>query len=110
MGISVKSRSRNEGTEYEDISIPNDNFAKAEAACAAFGCVPYFAIVIDAGDTLRGFILPMDHLLTMFPRGKTVAAWKMTGPYIEKYAVDPLIQTFEFHTETIKWWSQQTAA
>ena len=52
----------------------------------------------------------MAHLLAMFPKGKTVAGWKMTKPYIEKYAVDSLIQTFEFKTETIKWWSQQTAA
>ena len=110
IGVSVKSRSRNEGSEDDSISIPNDNFAKAEVVCAAFGWVPYFAIVVDAGDTLRVFILPMGHLLAMFPKGKTTAEWKMTKPYIEKYAVDPLIQTFEFHTETIKWWSQQTAA
>jgi len=59
MGISVKSRTRSEGAEDEYVSIPNENFEKAEAACNAFGCVPYFAIVVDAGDTVRGFILPM---------------------------------------------------
>src|SRR5437667_9320111 len=57
MGISVKSRSRKEGTEQAYITIPNDNFTKAKAACAAFGCVPYFAIVIDAGEIIRAFIL-----------------------------------------------------
>lgn len=110
MGISVKSRSRNEGAEDEYVSIPNDNFAKAEAACVAFGCVPYFALVVDAGNTIRGFILPMGHLLALFPKGKTAAGWKMTASYIKKYAADPLIQTFDFSTKTTKWWGQQSNA
>ena len=110
MGISVKSRSRSEGAEEEYISIPNDNISKAEAACKAFGCVPYFAIVVDAGDTIRGFILPMVHLLELFPMGKTATGWKMTQRYLRQYAADPRIQTFEFHTKTTKWWGQQPAA
>ena len=51
MGISVKSRSRlREGSGEESVTIPNDNFEKVEEACAAFGCVPYFAVVVDAKD------------------------------------------------------------
>jgi len=45
MGISVKSRTRSEGAESEYVSIPNENFDKAEAACKSFGCVPYFVSV-----------------------------------------------------------------
>jgi len=105
MGISVKSRSRSEGSEEEYVSIPNDNFAKAEAACAAFGCVPYFAIVVDAGDRIRGFILPMDHLLALFPRGKTASGWKMTPQYLDRYERDPEVKMLEFKTTTVRWWS-----
>jgi len=105
MGISVKSRSRSEGSEDEYVSIPNDNFAKAEAACAAFGCVPYFAIIVDAGDTIRGFMLPMNHLLALFPKGKTASGWKMTDQYLKRYEHDPEIKMFEFKTRTIRWWS-----
>ena len=47
MGISVKSRSRNTGKEGQYLSIPNDTFPKVEAACKAFGCIPYFAVVVD---------------------------------------------------------------
>ena len=54
IGVSVKSRSRNKGTEDDSISISNDNFAKAEAACAAFRCGPYFAIVVDKQATHCG--------------------------------------------------------
>jgi len=105
MGISVKSRSRSEGSEEEYVSIRNDNFAKAEAACAAFGCVPYFAIVVDAGQIIRGFILPMSHLLTLFPKGKTASGWKMTEQYLKRYEDDPEIKMFEFETKTTKWWT-----
>lgn len=106
MGISVKSRSRSEGAEAEYVSIPNDNFDKAETACTAFGCIPYFAIVVDAGDRIRGFLLPMSHLLALFPRKKTASGWKMSESFLTQYAQDQEIKYFEFHTETIKWWGQ----
>jgi Holliday junction resolvase-like predicted endonuclease len=104
MGISVKSRSRNEGTEDEYVSIPNHNFEKAEAACAAFNCVPYFAIVVDAGNVIYGFILSMSYLLKLFPKGKTASSWKMTTQHIRGYEKDPNIKMFKFETSTIKWW------
>lgn len=105
MGISVKSRSRTEGSEQEYVSIPNDNFDKAEAACAAFGCMPYFALVVDAGEIIRGFMLPMRTLLAMFPKGKTASGWKMTAPYLKRYTEAPDIMAFEFKTKTAKWWA-----
>lgn len=104
MGISVKSRSRPEGLEEEYVSIPNDNFDKAKAACAAFGCTPYFAIVVDAGDTIRGFIVPMSRLLGLFPKGKRGSGWKMTPSYLKQYGEDPEIKMFGFKTNTAKWW------
>jgi hypothetical protein len=104
MGISVKSRSRREGAEQEYVTIPNDNFTKAEAACNAFGCVPYFAIVVDAGDTIRGFILSMTHLLECCPPRKRAAGWKMTSNDLRRYAEDREIKTFEFKTKTTRWW------
>jgi Holliday junction resolvase-like predicted endonuclease len=110
MGISVKSRTRSESAEDEYVSIKNENFAKAEAACKAFGCVPYFAIVVDAGDTVRGFLLPMSHLLELFPKGKTAAGWKMTSQYLQKYSKDKQIKTFVFTTETMNWWNGQQGA
>jgi Holliday junction resolvase-like predicted endonuclease len=105
MGISVKSRSRTEGSEEEYVSIPNDSFDKANAACKSFGCVPYFAVVVDGGDTIRGFLLPMAHLLTLFPKGKTGTGWKMSDRYLKQYEFDPEIKSFEFKTKTTRWWT-----
>jgi hypothetical protein len=101
MGISVKSRSR---TETDFVSIPNDNFAKAEAACAAFGWIPYFAIVVDASDAIRGFVLSMRHLLELCPKGKMASGWKMTPEWLAQYAADEDIKTFEFRATTKQWW------
>jgi hypothetical protein len=63
-----------------------------------------FAIVVDAGDTIRVFILSMKHLLEDFPQGKIAAGWKMTDKYLRRYAEDPAIKTFEFKTQTTRWW------
>ena len=52
MGISAKSRSRSPGTEETYVRIPKDGLRKCQEACAAFGCVPYFAVVVDAADSL----------------------------------------------------------
>src|SRR5271169_2824904 len=104
MGISVKSRSRNVGNESESMSIPKDNFEKAKLACDAFGCVPYFAIVIDAGDSIKGFILSMSHLLELFPIGRSICSWKMTPKYLERYYKNAEVKIFEFQTKTKTWW------
>ncbi len=104
MGISVKSRSRNIGKEEEHVSIPNDNFAKVEAACRAFDCKPYFAIVVDAGETIRSFLLPQERLLALHPMGKTASSWTMKRKDIQAYEADPEVKTFTFRTGTGRWW------
>ncbi len=109
MGISVKGRSRNEGKEKTDVSLPHGDFGKAKAACAAFGCDPYFAIVVDAGDTIRAFILPMARLLKLFPKRKNSDGWRMTTSYLSRYAQEVQIQAFEFQTRTTRWWGQPSA-
>jgi Holliday junction resolvase-like predicted endonuclease len=103
IGISVKSRSRSQGAEHTNMRITGDNFAKVALACTAFGCEPYFAIVIDAGDTIRGFILPMQHLISLCQTG-TGANWKMSSQHLARYAADPYIKMFELRTTTTKWW------
>lgn len=96
MGISVKCRSRIPGTEGSEVSIPNDNFDKAKMACEAFGCVPYFGIVVEANGHVRGFLLTMKHLRKVCPSGKASAAWKMGKKHLARYASDKEIRTIEF--------------
>lgn len=104
MGISVKSRSRNEGKEGQYLSIPNDHSEKIDAACKAFGCQPYFAIVVDEASLIQCFIISKAHLLNLFPAGKAVSGWKMSKVWLERYAADPEIKYFSFEHSTPKWW------
>jgi len=104
MGISVKGRSRNIGTEGSYLSLPNDNFKKAKKACDAFGCVPYFAIVVDENSKIEVFITSMKHLLELFPMGAKVSAWKMNERWKKHYLSDPEIMTFDFTYQTTRWW------
>jgi hypothetical protein len=53
MGISVKSRCRRAGTAASYVKITQKDVVKAKAACKTFGCVPYFAIVVDGASTIR---------------------------------------------------------
>jgi len=104
MGISVKSRSRNEGKERTYLSIPNDNFDKVEKACSAFNCTPYFAIVVDGKNKIYVFILSEKHLLKIFPKGNRVCAWKMNKKRVGQYYKDSKIMIFEFDYKIHNWW------
>ena len=103
LGISVKSRSRQAGTENTNLSIPHAEFVKAKAACDAFGCTPYFALVIDAGQRIRVFLLSLRHLQKLFPGGRKVSAWPMSEPFLRKYYADHRIAIFELSTLGEKW-------
>lgn len=104
MGISVKSRSRKEGTEGGYLGIGNDNFDKIEKACKSFSCIPYFAFVIDEEEKIYCFILSMERLLKLFPKGETLVAWKMDKKHLEEYYKDPEIKIFELKHKTHSWW------
>ena len=104
MGISVKSRSRNPGTERTSISIRKDDFRKARVACDSFGCTPYFAIVADTNDVIRLFLMPMNHLLRVCPPRATGSHWCMTREALDGYEKDARIKRFEFRLAPVRWW------
>lgn len=104
MGISVKSRSRNDGKEGQYVSIKNDQFEKVDSACKAFNCTPYFAIVVDESSYIYAFIVPKTKLLKMYPQQLTSVGWKMSKSKVEEYCADKEIITIKFNYETIQWW------
>lgn len=107
MGISVKSRSRNPGTEGTYLSIPNDNFEKLETACSAFGCEPFFAIVVDEADLITAYILPASLLQDLHPQKEKITSWKMSARWRQKYENDKKIIKFSFVTRTDQWWTRE---
>ena len=106
MGISVKCRSRNPGTEKTYVRIPLDNLDKVEEACKAFECIPYFAIVVDAAGSVRAFITSMRHLLELFPPTQTGVGWKMNPKHLNRYYDDPQVMIFEMKVKTHRWWKE----
>lgn len=104
MGISVKSRSRNPGTETAPININESDVVKAEEACSIFRCVPYFAIVSDMKDRIVCLVLPVKRLRDILSDGKAIHQWKMTEQALNQYYADPEIKVFEFETKTRSWW------
>jgi len=105
MGISVKARSRTIGREKSALIFQRTQFEKVASACNAFGCDPYFALVIDAVDMIRAFILPMEHLQEMNNAPKTVR-WSMTDKWLDRYLNDRKIMMVEFQHSTHNWWEQ----
>lgn len=104
MGISVKSRSRNPGTETTSISIHDVDIQKAIAACKNFRCISYFAIAADIKDKIVVFILSAQKLKKLFPNNKKVYDWRMTEKYLQQYYADLEIKIFELRTRTHSWW------
>ena len=97
LGISVKSRSRAPGTESTEVSVPKENFEKAKQACRAFGCVPYFAFVVDAGRTIRAYLPPLRRVLKLCPVNKPVVSWSMSERSLARYYADPEVTVIELH-------------
>jgi Holliday junction resolvase len=105
MGISVKARSRNTGTEETHIKIDRSNVPKLKAACTAFGCVPYFAIVVDAAAAIRCFVITLDYLVELSGKRQELGIG-MRLKDIERYYADEQIIVFQFESKTLRWWNK----
>jgi Holliday junction resolvase-like predicted endonuclease len=104
MGISVKSRSRNQGKEGTSLNVLKPDIEKARKASDAFGCRPYFAFVVDAGGVIRVFILSVPDLLRIRPGGKKVSAWSMSDAQLQRYRDNRRVMWFELAARDGRWW------
>jgi hypothetical protein len=105
MGISVKSRTRTSGTENDCVLIKKGEFSKVKNTCEAFGCLPYFAFVVDADSRIQVFITTLEHFLELCPRtAGGGSSWKMSDAHLKKYASDPKIMWFELRADVKNWW------
>jgi Holliday junction resolvase len=103
IGISVKSRSRNPGTEETYVKIEESKASKLIVACNEFGCKPYFAIVVDAGTVIRCFIMTLKHVQKLCG-ARAYLGLGMKAADIERYNKDHKIISFEFQSTTRRWW------
>ena len=103
LGISVKTRSRSDAATGTQLNVRKSDIAKAEQACAAFNCTPYFAIVIDEDRHLRVMLLSLERFLELCPGGAKVSAWRMGPKHVAAYRADAQIQFLEFERRTVRW-------
>jgi hypothetical protein len=103
-GISVKCRSRYDGTENESVNLPPDGFDKAITACDVFGLVPHYAIVVDGAGSIRCFLMKLSHLKEIV--GGTEGGmryWQMNDKSMSQYRDDPQIEQFELRAAACSW-------
>ena len=96
MGISVKTRTRDLKTKEDTLNISRSEIPKVDFACQAFKCQPYFALIIDQVDIIRGFLLSKKLLLKYGGSGQKVLAWKMSDSWIKEYETNNSIQKISF--------------
>jgi Holliday junction resolvase-like predicted endonuclease len=99
LGISVKCRSRAEGTEASGVNLLELHDRKIESACRAFHCVPYFAIVVDQGSLVRGYLTSLRHARHQYAG----QSWRMSPAMIQRYQSDPDIDYFELESHSGNW-------
>ena len=104
IGISVKGRTRIEGKEKGYVKISIGSIEKTKNACKAFGCKPYFSIVVDAQPISRCFILSLQHLLKVSPPTKSAVNWSMAPKKVDEYYNDRKIKIIEFENRVRSWW------
>jgi hypothetical protein len=105
MGISVKTRTRYAGTETASVNLSHDGFDKAREACRAFGCQPYYAIVVDAGGAIRCFLLSLARLEELAPGRGRMSYWRMSPAQLAVYCSDPSIRFLELGETRCTFWS-----
>ncbi len=107
LGITVKSRTRNEGRESAAVNIfsrqkGKDDRQKLLAACKAFRCEPWIAIYVE---NLNGADLYLTDLNTFdkYHGGKAIETWKMDENSKKRYAEDPHVRHIRIELNTDKW-------
>jgi hypothetical protein len=102
-GISVKARTRLVGTERTNLIMSRSHFVGIEKACHAFGLKPYLAIVVEAGEVIHAYIMPLA-LAQKHCTSKADHYWKMTEDSKAKYKKDRGIMKFDLKINQGHWW------
>jgi Holliday junction resolvase-like predicted endonuclease len=103
LGISVKCRSRTAVNDEAGVNLLHENDKKIESACRAFGCVPYVAVVVDQGSTVRGYLTTLNHARTQYPG----QSWRMSSGMMKRYENDPLVEWFELASQAGDWLAER---
>jgi hypothetical protein len=102
LGISVKMRSKILDTKINALNIMVEDIEKAKRACEAFHCQPYFAIIVDQNGRIRGFLVSLKKLLSLYPNPKKVLAFGWSEAKTAQYCQEG-IEHFELRSTDKSW-------
>ncbi len=66
------------------MDVPAEHFSKMKTACEEFECSPYIAIVVDAKNVIRAYVMPLNRFLELCPTKKN-SYWKMNVQSVKAY-------------------------
>lgn len=109
-GITVKSRTRNVGTEASSVNIlsnrqKNRDREKIKDACKAFACEPWIGVYVETGDCADLYLTSLTNYDRRYGNpGKVVDDWKMNDKSKEAYAQDTNVKHIHISFDAKNWW------
>jgi hypothetical protein len=87
LGISIKTRTRVEGSELRGVHLRVHEIQKIKGACGYFSAEPYVGVVVDAhaGGSIDCLLIHLNDLVEINPAGKSVLSIGVSAKHWEKY-------------------------
>jgi len=115
LGITVKSRTRMQGTETDSVNIfekaKNDR-QKLLDACEAFSCEPWIGVYAECDTCADLFLTSLENCDRKYgARGENTAyRWRMTAMLVKEYESDPEVRHIRFDFRAENWWHNRALA
>jgi Holliday junction resolvase-like predicted endonuclease len=113
LGITVKSRTRNIGTEETSVNIFSYRKAKNDRqklldACKVFACEPWIAVYVETSGSSDVYLTSLKNYDEKYRgrEGKAIEGWKMWKRDKARYEEDPDVKhiRIEFHAKNWDWY------
>jgi len=111
LGITVKSRTRDEGKEEEPVHLLDyrkgkNGRQKLEDACEAFGCTPWIAVYVETEGYADVYLTSLEDYGSKYRgnEGKAIDDWKMRKKDRDRYEKDPNVKHIRVEFQVGNWW------
>lgn len=106
LGITVKSRTRNVGTEKTDVTVfKKDDVQKLERACKSFSCQPWIAVYVETTDSADIYLTNLENYRRKYWNpNSSQGGWQMSDKYRQRYLQDENIMNLHIDFHLKRWW------
>ena len=110
LGFTVKSRTRNIGTEEDSVNLLSYRHGKNDRqklidACTAFACEPWIAVYVETLDLADLYLTSLAHYDEKYKskKARAIDAWKMGEKYAKVYAADRDVKHIHMAFQKANW-------